>query len=342
MSEIHVTDVAIIGAGPVGLFGVFQCGMVSLRTHVIDALSEIGGQCTALYPQKPIYDIAGFPEVMAGALIDNLAEQAAPFNPVFHLGQQVTGLEHKDNGRFNLTTSKGTQIDAGAVIIAAGPGAFGPNRPPLKDIYGYEGSAVHYSVRDKSVFTDKDIVITGGGDSAVDWAIELSETAGKIYFAHRRDRFRAAPDSVAKLVALFETGRIEKSVPYQLAALEGDGKNLNAVHLKSMDGDLKTVSAEHLLCFYGLSQDLSVMKEWQLGIERFTIPIDPTTAQTSREGIYAIGDIAEYPNKLKLIATGFAEAAQAAHHAYNYIHPDQALHFEYSTTKGVQGLSKQA
>lgn len=339
MSPVYKTDVIIIGAGPVGLFAVFQCGMLGLSCHVVDALPALGGQCTALYPEKPIYDIAAHPEIMAGDLITGLVEQAEPFAPEYHLNQQVTALrEDKDTGRFTVTTAQGVVIDAAAVFIAAGPGAFGPNKPPIKGIESFENFSVHYMVGHKDIFAGQTLVIAGGGDSAVDWALSLSDIAEKIYLVHRRDKFRAAPDSVARLNHLAETGKIEKCIPYQPYDLKGRNGELSAVTLRNLNGETRDIAADHLLCFYGLAQDLGPIREWGLNIEKYQIPIDSRTAQTDRRGIYAIGDVATYDHKLKLITTGFAEAAQAAHHAFGIARPDAALHFEYSTTKGIPDI----
>ena len=333
------TDVAIIGAGPVGLFAVFECGMLKMRCHVVDALAMPGGQCAALYPEKPIYDIPGYPVIEAAALIERLSEQAAPFQPVYHLGQQVERLTPGDGGRWLVESSAGTRIDAGAVIIAAGVGAFGPNRPPLDGIERYEGTAVHYMVGQREAFRGKRVVIAGGGDSALDWAIILADIADKVMVVHRRPKFRGAPDSVAKLHALAEAGRIELVVPYQLFALDGDGRRLSAVIVRTLDGDERRLEADVLLPFFGLSMNLGPIAEWGLALDRNHITVDQATSATNLPGIFAIGDIATYPHKLKLILSGFAEAASAAHAIYPLIHPGEALHFEYSTTKGVPGAA---
>lgn len=336
---IHDTDVAIIGAGPVGLFAVFECGMVRVKCHVIDALGDIGGQCTALYPEKPIYDIPGFPAIDAAELIANLEAQAAPFDPVYHLGQQVTGLEQTDGG-FRLTTSAGTVIGAKAVILAAGVGAFGPNRPPMDGIEAYEGGAVQYHVRRRADFAGRRVVIAGGGDSAVDWAISLAEVAEKIYVVHRRDKFRAAPETVERMRALAEPGgKVELVIPYQLHGLQGDGKTLTGVTVRTLDGDERLLEADSLLPFFGLSTGLGPIADWGFEMERKLIATDPATSSTSIPGIFAIGDIATYPGKLKLILCGFSEAAMAAHAIYPLVHPDEVLHFEYSTTRGVPGAA---
>lgn len=332
----HETDVAIIGAGPVGLFAVFECGMLKLRTHVLDALDFVGGQCTALYPEKPIYDIPGHPAIEAADLIGKLTAQALPFNPTFHLGQQVTALKPAGS-RWELTTSAGTTVNAGAVIIAAGCGAFGPNRPPLEGLAQYEGKSVFYLVKSKQAFAGKRVVIAGGGDSAVDWAIALTGIASHISLVHRRPKFRAAPESVDRLDALVKEGKIELVTPYQLAGLEGANGQLSGVVLEDLDGAKKTVPADVLLPFFGLSMELGPIADWGLNLEKSHIATQPTTAATSVPGIFAIGDIATYENKLKLILCGFSEAAFAAHSAHKVVKPDEVLHFEYSTSKGAPG-----
>jgi thioredoxin reductase (NADPH) len=337
------TDVAVIGAGPVGLFAIFECGMVGLRCHVIDALAAAGGQCTALYPEKPIYDVPGYPRILAHDLVENLLQQAAPFQPVYHLGQRVSALRENAAGGWQLTTEAGTVIGANAVIIAAGVGAFGPNRPPLAGITAYEtqppGSGVHYFVTRREDYRDRRVVIAGGGDSAVDWALSLAEVAASVAIVHRRAKFRAAPASVAQLDALVAAGRVERVVPYQLQGLIGDGGRLEAVVVADLDGNERRLPADVLLPFFGLSQDLGPIAGWGLNLARNHIVVDPATCGTGRPGLFAIGDIATYPGKLKLILTGFAEAAIAAHAAFAHVHPGEALHFEYSTTKGVPTLA---
>ena len=331
-------DVAIIGAGPVGLFAVFQCGMLGLSTAVIDALGEVGGQCTALYPEKPIYDIPGFPEIAAAELIDRLERQAAPFRPRLHLNETVMDLIGDADAGYTLTGSGGSVVQARAVILAAGVGAFGPNRPPLDGIEAYEGRSIHYFVRRRSDFAGKRVVIAGGGDSAVDWAVSLAEVAAHVAVVHRRDVFRAAPEMVSRLRALAEGGRVEMVTPAQLAGLEGANGQLTGVAVEDFEGNRRLLAADCLLPFYGLAQSLGPILDWGLAIDRHTVATDPATAETSRAGIYAIGDIAQYPGKLKLILCGFAEAAQAAHAIRARLFPDQAHHFTYSTTSGVKGL----
>ena len=329
-------DVAIIGAGPVGLFAVFECGMLEMGCHVFDALPQPGGQCAALYPEKPIYDIPGYPRIAAAELVERLTEQAAPFTPAYHLGSAVSGLAAADGG-FVVENLAGERIAARAVIIAAGAGAFGPNRPPLAGIEQFEAKSVFYLVRRREDFRGRRVVIAGGGDSAVDWALSLSEVAERVAVVHRRPRFRAAPQSAARLQALAEAGRIDLVIPYQLHALEGAGGELSAVVIADLAGQTRRLAADCLLPFFGLATDLGPLAAWGLDLDHNRIVVDPATCGTSRPGIFAIGDIAAYPGKLKLILSGFAEAALAAHAIHPLIHPGQALHFEYSTTKGLPG-----
>lgn len=344
---VHHTDVVIIGAGPIGLFAIFQCGMLRMRCHIVDALDVIGGQCAALYPEKPLYDIPAWPQILGIDLIRNLEEQAAPFAPTFHLNQQVFEIASYEGGEssqekmWSVHTSKGTILIARALIIAAGVGAFGPNRPPLKNIEFFEGKSIFYSVKKREDFRGKNLMIAGGGDSALDWALSLSDVAKKIFMIHRRPKFRGAPESVARMEALAAQGKIDILTPYQLYELEGDHPSgiLKAVHLQDMDGHTRRVETDVLLPFFGLSMNLGPIAEWGLGLEKNHITIDPATSATTSPGIFAIGDIATYPGKLKLILTGFSEAAIAAHAIFPIVFPGEALHFEYSTTKGLPGTT---
>jgi thioredoxin reductase (NADPH) len=333
---VHRTDVAIIGAGPVGLFAVFECGMLRMRCHLVDALNAAGGQCAALYPEKPIYDIPGYPRIEAQALIERLAEQAAPFAPVYHLGQRVEALAAEGDD-WRLRTSAGEEIVARAVIVAAGVGAFTPARPPLARLAEFEGRSVHYLVKRREDFRGKRVAIAGGGDSALDWAISLAEIAARVLVIHRRDKFRGAPESVARLHALAAAGKVEIVTPFQLDALEGEGGRLAAVTVRDLDGKTRRLEADHLLAFFGLAQSLGPIAGWGLALEQKLVKVDPATCATSLPGVFAIGDVASYPGKLKLILTGFAEAAAAAHAIHPLVHKGEALHFEYSTTKGVPG-----
>ncbi|HJS31167.1 MAG TPA: NAD(P)/FAD-dependent oxidoreductase [Alphaproteobacteria bacterium] len=334
MVEIDRTDVAIIGAGPVGLFAVFECGMLNMRAQVIDALDVVGGQCVALYPEKPIYDIPGYPRIGAAELLERLAEQAAPFAPVYHLGQRVDELARAGED-WRLTTSNGSLLRARAIVIAAGVGAFGPNRPPLARLAEFEGKSVFYVVTKREDFRGKRVVIAGGGDSAIDWALSLVDVAARVMVVHRRDKFRAAPENVRKVHELAASGNLDLVIPYQLEALEGASGKLDGVIVKDLDGATKRLPAEALLAFFGLAMNLGPIASWGLNLERNHVMVDPATCATSAPGIFAIGDIATYPGKLKLILSGFAEAAAAAHAIYPLAHPGEALHFEYSTTKGI-------
>lgn len=334
VEKIHHTDAVVIGAGPVGLFTVFQLGMLRIKCHVVDVLDAVGGQCTALYPEKPIFDVPAHPSILAGDLIEKLEAQAAPFRAHHHLGQQVTTLARQENGRWRVETDKGTKIDCAVVIIAAGVGAFGPNRPPLDGIKDYEGTSIFYFVKSREAFRGKKVVIAGGGDSAVDWAISLSELA-EVKVVHRRAKFRCAPESAARLHELADQGKIELVVPYQLAGLDGADGKLSSVIVADLDGTQRSLDADVLLPFFGLATNLGPINDWGLDMDKHTIQVDQATSATNEAGIYAVGDICTYPHKLKLILTGFAEASQAAHHAFGIVHPDEALHFEHSTTTGV-------
>jgi thioredoxin reductase (NADPH) len=330
------TDVAIIGAGPAGLFAAFECGMLKLKSLLIDSLSETGGQCTALHPEKPIYDIPAYPAIEGGALVAALEAQIAPFEVPRLLERRVERLDGV-RGAFTLRTDRGEVVRARAVVIAAGAGAFGPNRPPLAGLDAFEQSGtVQYYVRRKEAFRDARVVIAGGGDSAVDWALALKDIAARIYLVHRRPKFRAAPESLSQLEAASgRDGRIELVVPYQLRGLLGDSGRLDAVEVATLDGEVRRLEADYLLPFFGLSTDLGPIAHWGLHSALHHIQVTPSSCETSCPGVFAIGDVATYPGKLKLILQGFSEAAMAAHAIYPIVHPDTALHFEYSTSKGV-------
>ena len=330
------SDVAIIGAGPVGLFAVFELGMLKLGSVLIDALAETGGQCAALYPEKPIYDIPAHPAIEAAELIERLETQIAPFHAPRLLGRRIVGLSGGPRD-FTLTTDQADTIHAKAVLIAAGAGAFGPNRPPLDGIERYEQSgSVQYYVRRREELRGKRVVIAGGGDSAVDWALALKDIA-RVAVVHRRAKFRAAPESAAQLEAAAREGSIEMVVPYQLHALHGADGVLSEVEVATLQDERRRLPADVLLPFFGLSMDLGPIAAWGLDSELHHVRVDPATCQTSMPGVFAIGDVATYPGKLKLILQGFSEAAVAAHAIFGVVHPGEALHFEYSTTKGVPG-----
>ena len=329
------TDIAIIGAGPAGLFAVFEAGMLKMKCHVIDSLESIGGQCTALYPEKPIFDIPAHPQVLARELIELLEAQAQHFYPTYHLNQSVNKIHRNSDQSFTIETSKNIKINCKVIIIAAGCGAFGPNRPPLANIEQFEGKSIFYAVRNKAEFKDKKVVIAGGGDSAIDWCLSLAELSEKIYLVHRRDKFRCAPHSLELLKKYQSQHKVELITPFQLEALEGDHGILKKVIVKDFDNNLKSLEADYLLPFFGLAMELGEIVNWGLSLHKNHIEVDQSTMQTSQKNIYAIGDIATYKNKLKLILTGFAEGATACHDAFKIVFPEQILHFEYSTSKGI-------
>ena len=335
MADVISADVAIVGAGPVGLFAVFQCGMLKMSSVLIDALGEVGGQCAALYPEKPIYDIPAYPEIAASDLISHLETQMAPFAPPRLLGRRVIELKGQA-GEFVLGTDGDDIIHAKAVIIAAGAGAFGPKRPPLEGLAAYEASGtVQYYVRRKEALRGKRVVIAGGGDSALDWALILKDVATSTAIVHRRSKFRAAPETAAQLDAAAASGAITLVTPYQLHALHGGSGTLRAVEVADLDGARKMLEADVLLPFFGLATDLGPIATWGVDLTMHRVNVTPSSCETNVHGIFAIGDVANYPGKLKLILQGFSEAAVAAHAMFGIVHPGEALHFEYSTSKGV-------
>ncbi|MGH6760723.1 MAG: NAD(P)/FAD-dependent oxidoreductase [Phyllobacterium sp.] len=331
MSELIETDVVIIGAGPVGLFAVFELGLLDLRAHVIDILDRPGGQCAELYPEKPIYDIPGLPEVTGQQLTDNLLKQIAPFAPQFHFSQMVTSLERLEDGRFRIETdAQENTFIAKVVVIAAGGGSFQPKRPPVADIEQYEGKSVFYAVRKIEAFRDRDVVIVGGGDSALDWTLNLEPVAKSVTLVHRRPEFRAAPDSVNKMWALEKDGRVRFRVG-QLGSLEGDSGNLSKVILKGTEGD-HHLAADRLLPFFGLTMKLGPIADWGLNLDENLVAVDTEKFETTQSGIFAIGDINTYPGKLKLILSGFHEAALMAQAAKRIIAPGERIIFQYTTS----------
>jgi thioredoxin reductase (NADPH) len=333
-----IADVLIVGAGPVGLFAVFACGQLGMRCVVVDALDEPGGQCISLYPDKPIYDIPARRSITAKALIDELLAQAAPFKPRYCLGHCVVSLARHVRGGWLVGTKEGLFVRCRAIMIAGGNGLFQPVRPPLAGIEAFEGRSVFYSVASIDALRGKRIVIAGGGDSALDWAVALGEVAAKLYLVHRRPRFRGAPATVEALYRLVEAGAIELVAPYQLSRLEGTAGRLAAVHVQEIGGGLRRLDADVLLPFFGLATDLGPLAQWGLDMAEQKIVVDPGTCATARPGIFAIGDIASYEGKLNLILTGFAEAAAAAHAAYPHVRPESELHFVHSTTRGDPAL----
>jgi thioredoxin reductase (NADPH) len=332
--ENTIFPVVILGGGPIGLFAVFMCGMMRLKCCIIEALPELGGQCQALYPDKPIYDIPGMPEVSASDLVSQLIQQMAPFNPTLYCGETAQTLEQDAGGIFTIETSLGRLIRTQSIIVCCGAGALVPKRPPVEKIEHFEGSGVFYSVPSKHTWAGKDIVIAGGGDSAVDWALLLAPVARSLHMVHRRTKFSAQDHSVEKLQAEFQCGRIQLHAPYQLCGLDGDVHCLQMVHIHNAAGEKKGLAADILLPFFGMQNDLGPISQWGLSIENQRIVTNPLTGETSRPGIYAAGDIVTYPHKLKLIMTGFSEMAQIAHHLKGYLFPDQFSPFKHSTTLG--------
>ena len=326
-----VTDVVIVGAGPVGLFQVFELGLLGLRAEVVDSLPQVGGQCIELYPDKPIYDIPAIPVCTARELIERLNEQIRPFNAGMHLGQEVTEVSARADRRFDVTTSRGTRFDAGAVIIAGGVGSFQPRKLALEGAERHEGTSIHYRIKDTAPFIDKDLVILGGGDSALDWTLELVDKARSVVLVHRRPEFRAAPASVQRMLALRDAGRLDQIEAQVQSLVEQDGK-LVAVRLGTRDGMTRSVSLDQLLVFWGLHPKLGPIANWGLELHRKTIGVDTARFQTSVPGIFAVGDINDYPGKKKLILSGFHETALAAFAVREHLRPGEKVHLQYTTT----------
>jgi thioredoxin reductase (NADPH) len=332
MSEPIKTDVVIIGAGPVGLFAVFELGLLDMKCHLIDILDKIGGQCAELYPEKPIYDIPAVPYVSAQGLVDALMAQIKNFNPQFHLNEMVEKVEKIGDPLFRVTTDQGKVFESKVVVIAAGGGSFQPKRPPIPGIEPYEGNTVHYAVRKMENFRDKRVLIVGGGDSALDWTLNLQSVAKKLTLCHRRNEFRAAPASVNKMMALVEGGDVDLVVGQVTALVGNDGKIEKAV-VKKTDGTMTDVECDVMLPFFGLTMKLGPVADWGFELKNNEyIPVDTEAFETSVPGIFAIGDINWYPGKIKLILSGFHEAALAAQKAYRYVYPDKRLVFQYTTS----------
>jgi thioredoxin reductase (NADPH) len=324
------TDAVIVGAGPVGLFAVFELGLVDIKAHVIDILDKAGGQCAELYPEKPIYDIPGLPIVTGQGLTDALMAQIKPFNATFHLGQRVDALQRTDDGRFRLVTDIGTTFVTKVVVIAAGGGSFTPKRPPLAGIEPYEGKSVFYSVRRMEDFRAKDVMVVGGGDSALDWTLNLQPLARSLTLVHRRDEFRGAPHSVEQMRALVADKKIAMVIG-QMSALDGAAGELAAVTLKTKDGEVR-YPCNRLLPFFGLTMKLGPVADWGLNLHENLIRVDTEKFESGEPGIFAVGDINWYPGKLKLILSGFHEVALAAQAAHRIVYPGKKLLFQYTTS----------
>jgi thioredoxin reductase (NADPH) len=332
MTEIIKTDVLIVGAGPVGLFAVFELGLLDMKAHVVDILDKIGGQCSELYPEKPIYDIPGFPIVTGQGLVDNLMKQIEPFGPTFHLNRMVSSIERIGDPLFRVTTDAGDVFETKTVVIAAGGGSFQPKKPPVDGIEAYENKSVFYAVRKMEQFRDKNLLIIGGGDSALDWTLNLHPIAKRITLMHRRDAFRAAPHSVEQMRALVASGAMDFRMG-QLVGVEGADGQLSGAVIREDSGNTYTLPCDTMLPFFGLTMKLGPVSDWNLDLHNGElVNVSTETFETSQPGIFAIGDINWYPGKLKLILSGFHEGALMAQKAHRYVYPDKKLLFQYTTS----------
>lgn len=333
------TDIIIIGAGPVGLFTVFEAGLLKLHCHLIDSLPQPGGQCSEIYPKKPIYDIPGFPSILAGELIDNLLEQASPFKPGFTLGEAALSIDKTEDNQFIVTTVKGTQHQAPIVMIAGGLGVFEPRKPPIDNIVDYEDNGVEYIIKDPELYRGKRCVIAGGGDSALDWSIFLTEKkiASEVALVHRSSSFRGHLDSVQKVIDLADQGKIKLITEAEVTSITGNGKVEGVVVSHQKEGEMN-VSCDHFIPLFGLKPTLGPIADWGLEIEKNAIKVDTLDYSTNIPGIYAIGDVNTYENKLKLILCGFHEGTLAVQSAFARIFPDKKNILKYTTVNGVQGF----
>ena len=331
------TDICIIGAGPVGLFAVFEAGLLKMRCHLIDVLPQVGGQLSEIYPHKPIYDIPGYPNITAQELINNQMQQIEPFKPTFTLGERVDGLQKQDDGSYVVVGSEGTQIHCQVVVIAGGLGCFEPRKPEMENLSNFEGKNVHYMVRNPEKFRDQRIVIAGGGDSALDWTIFLSDVAKEVTLVHRSDNFRGAPDSAEKVFNLAKSGKINLLLSHNLQSLNGNG-HLESVLMTNKSKEEIVVQTDHFIPLYGLSPKLGPIADWGLNIDKNAIEVDTFDYSTNVERIYAIGDINTYPGKLKLILCGYHEAALMVQSAFKYVYPEQKLSFKYTTVNGINAF----
>lgn len=328
------TDICIIGAGPVGLFAVFEAGLLKMRCHLIDVLPQVGGQLSEIYPQKPIYDIPGFPIINAQDLVNGLVDQIAPFKPGFSLGERVEHVERLENGQFIVRSNENTEILCKAVVIAGGLGCFEPRKPAIDGLAEFEGKGVSYMVRNPELYRDKKIVLSGGGDSALDWTIFLSEIASEVTLVHRGDTFRGAPDSAEKVFGLAQSGKINLVLQSTITGVYGNG-HLQGVNIEGKNKETKTLETDYLIPLFGLTPKLGPIAEWGLNIDKSAIEVNTFDYSTNVDGIFAIGDINTYPGKLKLILCGFHEAALMAQSAFKFVYPDQKLSFKYTTVYGV-------
>ncbi len=332
------TDIIIIGAGPVGMFAVFEAGLLKLKCHLIDALPQAGGQCSEIYPKKPIYDIPAYPEILAGELIDELAEQIKPFQPGYTLGERAETIDKLDDGIFKVTTNKGTKHFAPVVVIAGGLGSFEPRKPPIPNLVDFEDKGVEYIIKDPEIYRNKRVVISGGGDSALDWSIHLTDIAKEISLVHRRNEFRGALDSVEKVATLAKEGKINLITEAEVKEIHGNNKVESVLVKHKKKGDLK-VETDHFIPLFGLAPKLGPIANWGLEIENNAVKVNNALDyQTNIPGIFAIGDVNTYPGKLKLILCGFHEAAIMMQYAYNIIHPEKRFIMKYTTVNGIEGF----
>jgi thioredoxin reductase (NADPH) len=328
------TDICIVGAGPVGLFAVFEAGLLKMRCHLVDALPQVGGQLSEIYPKKPIYDIPGYPEILAGDLVDNLMKQIEPFNPSFTLGERLEKLEKQEDGSFIATTVDGTRIQSKVIVIAGGLGCFEPRKPEVSGLEDFEGKGITYIVKDPELFRDKKLVLAGGGDSALDWAIHLSEITEELALVHRSETFRGAPDSAEKVFELAKTGKIKLILNSNVSKVSGNG-HLKTVTITNNNNESSELPTDYFIPLFGLTPKLGPISEWELNIDKNAIEVNTVDYSTNIPGIYAIGDINTYPGKLKLILCGFHEAALMAQSAFKHVYPNQKLSFKYTTVNGV-------
>jgi thioredoxin reductase (NADPH) len=332
--ELITTDICIIGAGPVGLFAVFEAGLLKMRCHLVDVLPQVGGQLSEIYPQKPIYDIPGFPIINAQALVDGLMEQIAPFKPTFSLGERVNELQQLDDGSFITQTSDGIQIHSKVVVIAAGLGCFEPRKPAIDRLEDFEGKGVAYMIKNPEAYRGRKVVLAGGGDSALDWTIFLADIAEEVTLIHRGDTFRGAPDSAEKVFELANEGRINLILQAHIKSINGTG-HLQEVEIVDINNETSVIEADHLIPLFGLTPKLGPIADWGLNADKSAIMVDTFDYSTNVKGVYAIGDINIYPGKLKLILCGFHEAALMAQSAFKQVYPNQKLSFKYTTVYGV-------
>lgn len=331
------TDICIIGAGPVGLFAVFEAGLLKMRCHLIDVLPQVGGQLSEIYPYKPIYDIPGYPSIMAQELINQQMKQIEPFDPTFTLGERVEQLIKQEDGSYHVVSNEGTRIHCQVVVIAGGLGCFEPRKPELANLEKFEGHGVHYMIKNPEQFRDKRIVIAGGGDSALDWTVFMADVVQEVTLVHRSDSFRGAPDSADKVYKLAQEGKINLLLSHNLGSLQGE-EELAGISLINKQKETINIAAEHFIPLYGMSPKLGPIADWGLNIDKNAIEVNTFDYATNVERIFAIGDINTYPGKLKLILCGYHEAALMCQSAFKYVYPDQKLSFKYTTVNGVNAF----